>query len=136
MIRLKHSIFVLGILLISAVLSPETDLKEQANKLFEKEAIQCNSKITFSEKIATSIELDLKGKYQEINLPGVLDVVTELNRNGFTISDSDLKVGLQNIIKNTGLKGRWQILSNNPLVVCDTAHNAEGLKIVVNQLRR
>ena len=40
------------------------------------------------------------------------------------------------MVKNTNLKGRWQILQEHPKVICDTAHNAEGLKIVLNQLKK
>ena len=40
-----------------------------------------------------------------------------------------------NVVENTGLLGRWQILQENPKVMCDTAHNSEGLTLVLEQLR-
>ena len=40
-----------------------------------------------------------------------------------------------NVVKNTNLKGRWQIVKEAPKVICDTAHNKEGLQIVLNQLQ-
>ena len=43
--------------------------------------------------------------------------------------------GLKNVIKNTGLLGRWQTLQSQPKVICDTAHNSHGLKIVMDQLQ-
>ncbi|MBN2869240.1 MAG: bifunctional folylpolyglutamate synthase/dihydrofolate synthase, partial [Flavobacteriaceae bacterium] len=44
--------------------------------------------------------------------------------------------GLLNTVKNTGLKGRWQILQTNPKIICDTAHNKEGLSITMSQLQQ
>jgi dihydrofolate synthase/folylpolyglutamate synthase len=40
------------------------------------------------------------------------------------------------VVKNTNLKGRWQVLQENPKVICDTSHNKEGLAIVLNQLKK
>ena len=37
---------------------------------------------------------------------------------------------------NTGLAGRWQILNKEPLTICDTAHNKEGLELVIEQIRK
>jgi dihydrofolate synthase/folylpolyglutamate synthase len=45
-----------------------------------------------------------------------------------------VKKGLSKIVSNTGLKGRWQILGKNPLVVCDTGHNEDGIKLIVEQI--
>ncbi len=50
-----------------------------------------------------------------------------LIEKGFKISSSDIKKGLLNVVKNTGLLGRWQTLQDKPKVICDTAHNKEGL---------
>ena len=47
----------------------------------------------------------------------------------------DLLNGLQRVVSQTGLKGRWQILGKKPLKVCDTGHNADGIAEVVNQIR-
>ncbi|MBA4056830.1 MAG: dihydrofolate synthase, partial [Marivirga sp.] len=46
-----------------------------------------------------------------------------------------LKTGLEMVVNQTGLKGRWQILGRRPLKVCDTGHNVDGVKEVVNQIR-
>jgi dihydrofolate synthase/folylpolyglutamate synthase len=51
-------------------------------------------------------------------------------------TDKNIKDGILKVISNTGLKGRWQVLSNNPLIVCDTGHNKEGLEYVLNQINR
>ncbi|MCE5348071.1 MAG: bifunctional folylpolyglutamate synthase/dihydrofolate synthase [Bacteroidales bacterium] len=77
----------------------------------------------------------LGGDYQEKNLKAVYDALNNL-RGIFKFSDNDIKNGIKNVIKNTGLMGRWQILSYNPLTICDTGHNKEGLEYVTGQLRR
>ena len=38
------------------------------------------------------------------------------------------------VVDNTGLMGRWQILPGTPIVICDTAHNKEGIMMVMEQL--
>lgn len=78
---------------------------------------------------------DLKGIYQKNNLKTALkslEVLTTHSR--FKISETDTVRGLQNVIKNTGLTGRWQILQEKPKVIADIAHNAEGIRFVLEQL--
>ena len=55
-------------------------------------------------------------------------------RSFFTISEQDEINGFKKVIKNTNLQGRWQILNKKPLIVADTAHNKDGLKIVTEQI--
>lgn len=82
----------------------------------------------------SNLQLPLKGNYQTKNLPGVLCACDLLNTKGFTISKQNLIHGLELTVAQTGLKGRWQQLSTNPLIICDTGHNVDGIKLVVNQL--
>ncbi len=53
----------------------------------------------------------------------------------FRVTDRNISDGIRNVIRNTGLAGRWQILNLNPLTICDTAHNREGLEFVIEQIR-
>jgi dihydrofolate synthase / folylpolyglutamate synthase len=85
------------------------------------------------ERIQYTIQIDLLGNYQQKNLPGILQSIKILKKLGWTIEDEDVKIGLSNIVSNTGLKGRWQILGESPLIVCDTGHNEDGIK---NELSR
>ena len=78
--------------------------------------------------------LDTPGKTQVKNIPGVLAVVEELNGKGFQISLDHVKSGLKQYPEETGLKGRWQILQDKPLVIADIAHNKAGLESVLEQL--
>ena len=78
-------------------------------------------------------ECALLGDYQIHNKKTVLQTI-ELLQSQFKIEDNHIMLGLKNVILNTGLLGRWQILKQKPFVVCDTAHNSHGLKVVVNQI--
>lgn len=80
------------------------------------------------------VDLPLKGFYQKKNLPGVLRTIEVLNTEGFKISQDAIVGGLENVVTNTHLKGRWQKLSDRPLVICDTGHNIDGVTEVVRQL--
>lgn len=78
----------------------------------------------------------LIGKYQLKNIAGVIQSVQVLNKIGYTISDEAVRKGISNVINLTGLKGRWQILSESPLTICDTGHNEHGLKSVLAQIEK
>lgn len=125
----------------------------ETTNVFLTRARDCNARIHFAQddvsvnkantvyqvagkgKVRISdISLPLAGNYQAKNLCGVVKVIDVLNAVGFTITDNQLKRGIENVLVNTGLKGRWQILGKQPLIICDTAHNAEGLREVVGQL--
>lgn len=87
------------------------------------------------EAVSGEIKLDLLGAYQHKNLPTVLQSVDLLREKGFEISSLALKDGLGNVVELTGLLGRWQIVGNNPLIVCDTGHNEDGIKALVEQIK-
>ena len=78
----------------------------------------------------------LKGAYQKKNIRTVQMAVKILKELGWKITENSLERGLQKVITNTGLRGRWEILQKSPKVICDTAHNAEGLRYTMEQLRR
>lgn len=82
------------------------------------------------------LQLDLMGSYQAHNLKGVLCVVQELQKQGFIISDEHIRLGLQQVQQRTGLMGRWQTISTEPFVICDTGHNEDGVRQVVQNLQR
>lgn len=78
--------------------------------------------------------LDLTGSYQVKNIVGVLAVVDQLRKRGFAISEEQLKEALAHVQKLTGFQGRWQTLSTEPLIICDTGHNEDGIKEVIKNL--
>jgi dihydrofolate synthase/folylpolyglutamate synthase len=83
-----------------------------------------------------NVELGLLGDYQRLNLPGVLAALDELQVQGFNIPETALRQGLRDVTRLTGLRGRWSILGQHPLVVADTGHNEAGLRLVLDQLAR
>ncbi|SHI73606.1 dihydrofolate synthase / folylpolyglutamate synthase [Tangfeifania diversioriginum] len=87
-------------------------------------------------QIYRHLKLDLKGAYQQKNLPAVLKTLEFLKTKGWGISQENIETGLAEVSKLTGLLGRWQVLDVNPRIVCDTAHNADGLTEIVKQLEQ
>lgn len=81
-------------------------------------------------------ETDLLGAYQLKNVKTAVQSLRLLNEMGFDISTDDLVKGLKNVVQNTGIKGRWQLLGESPKIVCDTAHNREGLSMVMAQVKK
>ena len=112
----------------------------QASKItevFEEKAKNNKSEIYFADKLdwLPKYKTDLKGKYQEFNVSTAIATVKVLQLQGENIKDSHIANGLSNVVFNTGLQGRWQKIFDKPVVICDTAHNKEGLEIVMEQLR-
>ncbi len=106
----------------------------ESKPVFLEKAKECNAIIYFaSDTISKSYTTDLMGNYQVHNVKTVLQTIGVL-KSTFVISSNSVKKGLLNVIKNTGLLGRWQQINSAPKVICDTAHNAHGLKTVLNQV--
>jgi len=124
--------------------------------VFLSKALQSNTSVVFADKVRKlqvnnknngpftvefnsqpeflNISLDLLGDYQKKNLFTTITTL-QIVRDQLDISTEDIINGLSNVIANTGLKGRWQIISDAPKVICDTGHNKEGLSYIVNQLK-
>lgn len=105
--------------------------------VFKQIAKEQEAPIIFADQFSGDkhYDLDLKGHYQQKNLPGVIRVIEELKETGWTISEAAVDRGLSSVVKNTGLKGRWQRLLQNPLTICDTGHNREGVALLIQQLK-
>lgn len=81
-----------------------------------------------------NLKLDLTGTYQLKNVLTVLQAVTELIDLGFAIPSAAVYQALANTVDITGLQGRWQTLSEKPLVICDTGHNLAGIQEVLDNI--
>ena len=88
-----------------------------------------------SDRPVGNIELDLTGLYQLKNLATVLSSVEQLRCGGFLITHDHIKIGLKQVSSITGLMGRWQTLSTDPLVICDTGHNEDGIREVLKNIK-
>ncbi len=75
----------------------------------------------------------LTGDYQQENIRTVHQAFKLLMKD-LMLTQKNLKDGIRNVIKNTGLLGRWQVIGKDPLTICDTGHNKEGLDWVIRQL--
>ena len=112
-----------------------SELQEETATVFNNIARERGSKIIFAgEVIPGNYKTSLLGSYQAKNVKGVVATIKELK--GLEIREEHIVDGLLNVSVNTGLLGRWQTIGENPTVVCDTAHNTEGLSIVLDQLKQ
>ena len=107
---------------------------KETRPVFENKAKEMDAPIFFAEEIDRSecnqYEFELKGSYQKKNLRTILCAMKRLS----FISPEHIQMGLTNVCKNTGLMGRWQTLSTNPLIICDTGHNVGGWKYLAPQI--
>ncbi len=125
----------------AGIIKPNTpvvigEFQEETFPVFEKIAKNKSAKMLLASSQNVVFTSDLKGDYQERNSITAYSAVKELQLLGFNISSENITDGLLSVVKNTGLQGRWQQLHDKPKVICDTAHNKEGLKYVIAQLKK
>ncbi|WP_426063380.1 bifunctional folylpolyglutamate synthase/dihydrofolate synthase [Flavobacterium sp. DSP2-3-1] len=110
----------------------------ETKPVFLDKATECNSKIYFaSDLILETYPSDLIGDYQIFNKKTVLQTIAVLNaQKEFIITSENIKSGLLQVVRNTELQGRWQQINEFPKVICDTAHNKNGLEIVLKQIQK
>ena len=148
----------------AGIIKPETpvvigETQDSIKQVFENVAKSKNAPITFADKhfrvksgilgghgfrnleislngepFLTIQKFPLNGTFQLKNVVTVVQTIRILKENGIEISDENLVKGIENVLKNTGLQGRWQILQHSPLVVCDSGHNVDGISEVVRNL--
>lgn len=103
------------------------------------EEYQVFNVLRYGRDFLTGLKCGLLGHYQQKNVATVLASVDELTKlpeeNRIPVTAKHVQKGLKNVITNTGLAGRWQIIRNKPLVVCDTAHNTDGIRAVLQQVK-
>ena len=112
-----------------------SETQAETKMIFNLIAHQLKSNIVFADaEPVLGYQTDLLGDYQQRNINGVVACIHQLKN--FEVPEAAISKGLQNVVKNTGLMGRWQVLQQHPLVVCDTAHNKEGLQLVLKQVEK
>lgn len=102
--------------------------------IIKAKALEKNADFIDATSIENDYDSDLKGNYQQKNIKVVLALVKELQKSGLHISEKNIEDGLLNVHQNTKFIGRWFEFSQNPLIICDTAHNQAGLEQVFAQL--
>ncbi|MEP0263782.1 folylpolyglutamate synthase/dihydrofolate synthase family protein [Dokdonia sp.] len=125
----KGGIIKEGIPVVIGEHHPETE--EVFRTLSRKRNAPLHKAYTFD---AIPMKSDLKGTYQQHNIRTVQVTIAQLQQKGIAVGIQHIAKGLLQVVKNTGLQGRWQIVGENPFIICDTAHNKEGLSYVLPQL--
>ena len=107
--------------------------QEETKVVFQNKALQENAPIYWASDKPSTLTSDLKGNYQVFNINTVVTAISVLNEySDLAISSKAIQYGLLSVVSNTGIQGRWQWLKPN--AVCDTAHNKDGLELVLKQL--
>ena len=77
----------------------------------------------------------LRGDYQAKNINTARVALQELAALGVEIDPASVTRGFRNVLANTGFAGRWTVISESPLTICDIGHNEAGLRYNSRQLR-
>ncbi len=105
--------------------------------IFKEEARKKKAPIFFADQLVHEVfATDLKGNYQKKNVKTAVETVRVLQEREISVSKQNIKSGLLHVVQNTGLLGRWQQLQQQPKVICDTAHNKEGLSYTMQQVEQ
>ena len=109
----------------------------ETERVFREKARTENAPIYFADQNTrkTDWTCDLKGEYQRLNLKTALEALRVWSLLEKKVDRDTIQRGLNNIVANTGLQGRYHVIEFNPKVVCDTAHNREGLSLVLEQIQ-
>ncbi|MEB2778048.1 folylpolyglutamate synthase/dihydrofolate synthase family protein [Algoriphagus sp. D3-2-R+10] len=124
--------------------SKESEEDGKANYTIKSSDKTIDSKVRFNRFVKTQtgalyggishLTFGLNGNYQKYNLPGILESIAQMRKLGWDLPNKAVVEGLENVTQLTGLKGRWQTLSSNPTVICDTGHNEAGFREILSQL--
>jgi len=104
-----------------------------SNMHYTMQLLSCDVK-NIDHNITGSFELDLNGLYQTKNIRTVLCAEGLLTNLGFIIKNTAEKLALKNVKELTGLYGRWDVISSDPTIILDVAHNEDGIKQLLHQL--
>jgi dihydrofolate synthase / folylpolyglutamate synthase len=104
------------------------------SNIYSKEKYQVFNVCKGNETFLPNLKCGLLGHYQQKNVITVLATVDQLKKAGFNIDEKSIYSGIRKVIGNTGLSGRWQVIQCDPCIICDTAHNTDGLRLVLQQV--
>ena len=113
------------------------ETQDEIQSVFSDKAKTVNADLFFADASEHQVfPCSLLGEYQQKNIKTALQTLSILKTKGLTVKEQHIKKGLMQVQKHTGLRGRWEILSEHPKVICDVAHNKEGLTLVLKQLQK
>lgn len=87
-----------------------------------------------SSPLIGDFHLPLAGEYQKKNINTLLNILNILPDVGIELNKEKTREGIEKVVENTGLMGRWMRMSSSPLTICDTGHNEAGLRYNLHQL--
>lgn len=149
----------------AGIIKPEVpvvigETHSQTKQVFIEKANQCHSPITFADQKRKILALDhqagamtirlqkqgetgikeyksdLTGNYQAKNLVTALGATDVLQKEGWSIEEKNIHDALRQVKRLTGLRGRWEILGDHPLIIIDVAHNPAGIAEVMQQVKQ
>jgi dihydrofolate synthase/folylpolyglutamate synthase len=112
--------------------------QRETEGVFRSIALKLDAPISFADQqFPMDIpESPLTAGYQSENVQTVLIAAQTLQQLGWNIREAHIVAGFKHVMHNTGLRGRWETLSEAPLVICDVGHNVEGITGATQQLAR
>jgi dihydrofolate synthase/folylpolyglutamate synthase len=112
-------------------------MREEAREVMTATAGRLHSPLIDSSSVPESLIPSgvLKGHYQIENRATAFMALRTLAALGWNVSEDHIAQGFQRVVELTGLLGRWQLLNSSPFVIADVAHNEDGIRVVLNQLR-
>ncbi|MGB0391964.1 MAG: bifunctional folylpolyglutamate synthase/dihydrofolate synthase [Salibacteraceae bacterium] len=110
------------------------ETQNEVKVIFEEKAKASDSSLVYADQQPETISLGGLVSYQKKNAQTAIVSVRELRAIGFEVSNNHLVTGIEKMVANTGLRGRWEVIQQKPLVIADTAHNTEGLAYTMQEL--
>lgn len=112
---------------------------EETRAVFEQVAREHEAPLVFADeceylrrqRLLFAPECELQGAYQQLNMQTAFVALRALRVPHRAVAE-----GFAHVVQYTGLRGRWEILSHQPLTICDTGHNSHGVRTYVEQLRQ
>ncbi len=105
----------------------------ELNQVFETKAKELNSNIYYADQKIDNYKTDLNGYYQHKNINTAISALKKIK--SIKLNKKKVVNGIKNVINNTNLIGRWQIVKTQPKVVYDVAHNIDSLELIFNQIK-
>lgn len=97
--------------------------------------VETTNNLLIFQQNGITFQSGLTGYYQLKNCATVLATIDVLNKLNYRLSLPAVQAGFREVTRLTGLRGRWELLSESPLLIADTAHNVQGIASVVEQLK-
>jgi dihydrofolate synthase/folylpolyglutamate synthase len=112
-------------------------MRREAQEVMQQKAKECGSEVILSdEPVVEAPPSPLYGSFQEENRRTAYTALLSLQKVSWQIDEESIRKGFLNVKRNTGLRGRWEVLDEKPLIIADVGHNEDGIRAVVNELKK